>query len=32
MKDAISLILESNKEEADLQDKKSLVIELGSNY
>jgi predicted RNase H-like HicB family nuclease len=32
MKDAIILILESIKEEADLQDKKSLVIELGSNY
>jgi len=32
MKDAISLILESIKEEADLKDKKSLVIELGSIY
>ncbi|MBA3749963.1 MAG: type II toxin-antitoxin system HicB family antitoxin [Nitrosopumilus sp.] len=32
MKDAISLILESIKEDADLKDKKSLVIELGTNY
>ena len=32
MKDAISLILESIKQEADLKDKKSLVIELGTNY
>jgi len=28
MKDAISLILESIKEEADLQKKKSLIIEV----
>ncbi|MER5175657.1 MAG: type II toxin-antitoxin system HicB family antitoxin [Candidatus Nitrosocosmicus sp.] len=32
MKDAISLILESIKEEADLKDKKSLVIEVGTNH
>jgi hypothetical protein len=31
MKDSISLILESIKEGADLKDKKSIVIELGSN-
>ncbi len=31
MKDAINLILESIKEEADLENKKSLVIELGPN-
>jgi predicted RNase H-like HicB family nuclease len=32
MKDAINLILKSITEEANQKDKKSLVIELGSNY
>jgi predicted RNase H-like HicB family nuclease len=32
MKDAINLILQSITEEANREDKKSLVIELGSNY
>ena len=32
MKDAINLILQSITEEANQKDKKSLVIELGSNY
>ena len=32
MKDAISLILQSITEDANQKDKKSLVIELGSNY
>ena len=32
MKDAINLILQSITEEANQKDKKSLVIEVGSNY
>jgi predicted RNase H-like HicB family nuclease len=32
MKDAINLILQSITEEANQKDKKSLVIEFGSNY
>jgi predicted RNase H-like HicB family nuclease len=32
MKDAINLILQSITEEANQKDKKSLVIELGSNH
>jgi predicted RNase H-like HicB family nuclease len=32
MKDAINLILKSITEEVNQKDKKSLVIELGSNY